>query len=361
MITDLDVGGAEKCVTELALGLDRSRWQPAVCSLMPAGTLVRQLTSRGIPVHCLDVTRYRAAPVAILRLARLIHCTQPDLVHTFLFHANVVGRLASRLACVSRVVSSVRIAERRHRHHLVLENVTSRLAERITCVSQAVGRFTQLRSHVPAPRIVIIPNGVATDSICRASPLNHSALGLPSKAVVAICVARLDRQKGIDVLLKASVRVIESVPEFQLLLVGCGPEEASLQDLASRLGVSSHTRFLGLRDDVPALLRTADFFVLPSRWEGMPNAVLEAMAAGLPVVATSAEGSGELVRDGQTGRAVPIDDISSLASGIIELATDRDKRRRWGGTAQAIVRQEYSLTEMVLRYEQLYESLFETS
>jgi glycosyltransferase involved in cell wall biosynthesis len=115
--------------------------------------------------------------------------------------------------------------------------------------------------------------------------------------------------------------------------------------------------FLGWRDDVSALMRAADFFVMPSRWEGMPNAVLEAMAAGLPVIATQAEGSTELVRNGETGRLVSIDDENELASAIVELSRDPKLRAAWGERGQAIARTEFSVATMIARYDQLYASL----
>src|SRR5207244_1839586 len=117
---------------------------------------------------------------------------------------------------------------------------------------------------------------------------------------------RLDAQKGVDVLLQALAGVIGSVPRFHLLVAGRGPQAAALQSLARQLGVNAHAHFLGWRDDVPAILGVSDLFVLPSRWEGMPNAVLEAMAAGLPVVATRADGIAELVDHDETGLVVAI-------------------------------------------------------
>jgi starch synthase (maltosyl-transferring) len=357
VITDLDVGGAEKCCVQLASGLDRSRWRAEVCCLSKPGALGDRLAAAGVPVHSLHASGLWDAPRAIWQLSQLIHRVRPAIVHTFLFHANLVGRVAARLAAAPRVLCSVRVAERRFRYHLILENLTCRLSRKSVCVSDAVARFTQRRSHVPRSRLVVIPNGVEVPPSDVAPAPIRSGFGLPHDSMVAIYVGRLDPQKGVDVLLHAIAIAREQTANLHLLVAGSGPESNSLVALAEELGIISHVHFLGWRDDVNALLRAADFFVMPSRWEGMPNAVLEAMAAGLPVIATPAEGSAELVRDGETGRLVPIDDADALAGALTELTRDATQRVAWGQHGQVIARTKFSIATMITRYEQLYESV----
>ncbi len=356
VITDLDVGGAEKCCVQLATGLDRSRWSPAVCSLSTPGALAERLIMSGVPVHSLDARRGWHGPAAVARLARLIARTQPDVVHTILFHANVIGRLAARLAGVTNVVSSIRVAERRFRRHLVAETLTCRLSRRIICVSEAVARFTQRRSHVPTSRIEVVPNGVETDA-APTGRVTRETLGLPRDSVAAIFVGRLDPQKGVDVLLRAVASAKERVPALELLIVGAGPDRDSLVALARQLDIEARTHWLGFRADVPALLHAADLFVLPSRWEGMPNVVLEAMAAGLPVIATATEGTSEIVRHDETGALVPIDADDALAREIVRFATDQELRAASGRRGQHNVRQEFSVDKMIRRHEHIYESV----
>jgi starch synthase (maltosyl-transferring) len=280
---------------------------------------------------------------------------RPALVHTFLFHANVVGRLAAWIACGGPVLASVRVAERRYRHHLILENLTCRLSQRVICVSRAAAQFTRRRSHVPSARLVIIPNGINADAVRLANPVDRASLGITEDSALAVYVGRLDPQKGVDVLLDAMRCAVRLVPELHLVLAGIGPHENQLIGLARSLGVERNVHFLGWRDDVPALLRTADFLVLSSRWEGMPNVVLEAMAAGRPVVATRTEGTTDLVRHGETGVLVSIDDSASLATALVEIARNRDQRSHWGRRGEELVRREFSLSRMLTRYEALYE------
>jgi glycosyltransferase involved in cell wall biosynthesis len=356
VITDLDAGGAEKCCAQLAIGLDRARWEPSVCSLAAPGVLADELSSRGIPVHSLYARGARDFSRSVWRLTRIMRRTRPELVQTFLFHANVVGRLAARCAGVPRVFSSIRVAEKRHRYHLVVENLTCRLSDRIVCVSQAVGRFTRRHSHVPPQRLLVITNGVDVDAIDGVPGIDRRALGILPDALLALYVGRLDRQKGVDVLLHAFARVRHRLPQLALVVAGAGPERDALVALARELGIDAHAHFLGWRGDVPALCTAADFLVMPSRWEGMPNAVLEAMAAGLPVIATRVEGSSELVQDGDTGKLVASDSVEELADSMIALATDRATRERYGRNGRDRVRQAFSLQRMIADYERLYES-----
>jgi starch synthase (maltosyl-transferring) len=358
VITDLDVGGAEKFCVQLATGLDRSSWSPAVCCLSRPGAAAEPLAAAGVPVYSLDARSYWHAPATVLRLAWLMRQVRPAIVHTILFHANVVGRLAARLAGVRRVISSIRVAERRYAHHLVLENLTCRLAQRILCVSGAVARYVRRHAHLPAAHLAVVPNGVDADEVGAATPVDRATLGLPPDASVAAFVGRLDPQKGVDMLLRAAALAMSQLPQLHLVLAGAGPERDALVQLARQLGIQSRAHFLGLRSDVPSLLRAADLFVLSSRWEGMPNAVLEAMAAGLPVVATRTEGTTELVREGETGLLVDIDDCSGLARALVCVAADPSRRADWGSAARQLVRREYSVDRMIVRYEQLYDGLF---
>jgi glycosyltransferase involved in cell wall biosynthesis len=317
-----------------------------------------RLVASGVPVHSLDARRPSDAPRSIFQLSRLIARLRPALVHTFLFHANIIGRLSASLAGSAPVISSIRVAERRYRHHLILENATCRLSDKLVCVSEAVSEYTRRHSHVPSTLLETIPNAIDAGSIvtCKAE---RSQLGVPPDGIVALYVGRLDAQKGVDVLLRALAIAHSRDPRVHVVVVGAGPDRVDLASLAQQLGVAARTHFLGWRADVPALMNAADLFVMPSRWEGMPNAVLEAMSHGLPVIATRAEGSTELVRDGETGLLVDIDRADELARALLLLAHDVDLRQRMGRGGREVTRREFSLALMIRRYTRLYESVLQ--
>ncbi len=357
VITDLDPGGAEKCLAELALGLDRSRWAPAVCCLLRPGVVAERLRAGGIPVHALGARSAWSAISSAARLVRLMRRARPVLVHTFLFHANVLGRLAACAAGVPHVVSSIRVAERRYGYHLVLENLTARLADRVVCVSDAVRQFMMRRAYLPRARLTVIPNGADPQRTCGVAPLDRSSIAVPHDAVLAVYAGRLDPQKGCDVLIEALALATCDVPRLHLALAGTGPQAGSLARLAEERGVAARTHFLGWCDDIPRLLAAADLFVLASRWEGMPNAVLEAMAAGLPVVATRAEGVPELVQEERTGLLVPVGDAAQLAAALRRAASDARARAEWGARARTRVAEHFSLDQMISRYDALYRAI----
>jgi glycosyltransferase involved in cell wall biosynthesis len=206
-------------------------------------------------------------------------------------------------------------------------------------------------------RLAVIPNAVDAAAELDENRAPRSVLGAPPDALAALYVGRLDPQKGVDVLLHAVARAHRVLPHLHLSLAGIGPDQDALVNLARQLGVDSRTHFLGWRNDVPALLGAADLFVMPSRWEGMPNALLEAMAAGLPVIATRAQGSTELVRDGETGKLIAIDQPDELADAMVSLGNDPALRRRYGRTGREFAHREFSLERMIGRYLALYDSL----
>lgn len=358
-ITDLDAGGAERALVQLVTRLDRRRWQPAVYCLSPGGVLVEELINSGIPVVCLGARSVWNIGV-LFRLTRELRQLQPALLQTFLFHANIVGRIAGWRAGVPYIVSGIRVAEKRTRTHLWLDRVTERLVDRHVCVSQGVADFSARVARLSPEKLHIIPNGVDACLFADAQPCDLAPLGIPPGNRTLITVGRLDPQKGLQFLIEAMETVVAQDRNIHLLIVGEGPQRPILeQDIRDRQ-LGQHVHLLGQRSDVPQLLQACDAFVLPSLWEGMPNAVLEAMAAGLPVIATRVEGVSELVTDGETGLLVDSGSATSLATAITMLLRDTDRAREMGTAAQRRTRSEFSWEKMTAAYERLYESLLAT-
>lgn len=352
-ITDLDVGGAERAMTSLALGLDRRRWSPLVVNLSAEGALAGAIREAGIPVQSLGLGR-RSLLRGVAGLAGALRRHRPALVQSFLFHANLLTRLAAPAAGSPWVLGGIRVAERRKCWHLTLDRMTSRLACGSVCVSRDVMRFSVERGGLDPARLTAIPNGV-DPSRFDVSPADRASLGVPGDAFLALAVGRLDVQKGLPDLLDAVERAAADAPALRLAAAGDGPLRGWLEsEVAARPGLAGRVRLLGRRDDVPALMRAADLLVHAAHWEGMPNVVLEAMAAGLPVVATAVEGVDELVAPGETGWIVPPRDPDALALAIREAAADRDAAGRMGRAGRARARAEFSTARMVGRYESLW-------
>jgi starch synthase (maltosyl-transferring) len=357
VITDLCVGGAERMLVALATQIDRRRWKPSVICLDQPGPLADVLRGAGVDVDCLGATTRR--PVrALARLVGSIRRQTPRLVQSFMFHANVAARLAAPFARDPWVVGGLRVAEHQKRWHRVIDRVTARLGAGSVCVSRGVERFSREVVGLAPGRLTVIPNGIDTAAYEKVTPLPRAALGVPSGASVALSIGRLDVQKGLADLLNAAEWVTARRPDWHLVLVGDGPERPwLLRRMAARPVLARQVHWLGRRDDVPALLAAADVLVLASLWEGMPNVVLEAMAARRSVVATAVEGSEDLVIPGQTGWLVAPHDPAALGQALLEAALDPERRRRFGAAGRARVEAEFSLTSMVLAYERLWARL----
>ncbi|MFM2094990.1 MAG: 2-deoxystreptamine glucosyltransferase [Planctomycetota bacterium] len=361
--TELAVGGAERCLTQLALGLDRQQFAPEVYSLAarpdPArAQLVEQLEQAGIPVHFINATSSSQLPAAIARLSGLFEEQRPDLLQTFLFHANVVGTFAARRAGVQRIVHGIRVADpRRWRHWL--ERVATRHASRVVCVSRSVAKFARHRCGIPSEKIIVIPNGIDLSRFASYQAISPDQLGLHASKNVFTCVARLDRQKGIDWLLESLPSLLEEFPHHDLLLVGDGPDREILEATARINKIADRVHFLGWRHDVLAILQASSAMVLPSRWEGMPNALLEAMACGLPVLATRVEGVEEVVGPFAEEQLVNHGDSESLRSKLANLLRDPAHAKQLGLANQRHVDEHFSLSQMIAAYSRLYRQLLD--
>lgn len=356
-ITDLDVGGAERALVSLAQGIDRRRFDPTVVCLGGEGSLAQVLRESGIETICLGASPRRPIQ-GVAALARTLKSISPQIVQSFLFHANVSSRIAARFASRPIVVGGMRVAEREKTWHVLLESLLSGLAAGSVCVSHGVWRFARFECRIPSERLVVIPNAIDPEPYDRAQPIAKTELGLPEDSFAAIYVGRLDRQKGIEHLLHAAEIVIQEHPDWRLLIVGDGPERERV-DSAIKSSAPMRGRVLttGRRDDVPRLLKTCEHLVLPSLWEGMPNVVLEAMAAGRAVIATNVEGSEELVVPGETGSLVPPGDPVALAEALSKAASDPAAIRAMGAAARIRVGEFHQPRSIIQAYERLWASL----
>jgi glycosyltransferase involved in cell wall biosynthesis len=354
VITDLDIGGAERALVALAVHLDRSRWQPAVFCLGKPGPLVEVLDQARIQCESLNAERGNAVQ-AIGRLARQLRYFKPLLVQSFLFHANLAARLGALWAGSPWVVGGLRVAEHQKRWHLLLDRLTAGLSTGSVCVSHGVLRFSRDVGRLDPARLTVIPNGIDVSLFASAKPLSRAELGLSDGAHLLVHVGRLDRQKGLPNLLEATERLVQTKPDWHLALAGDGPcREWLLEQIANRPALSRNVHWLGHRTDIPNLLKSADALVQSSLWEGMPNAVLEAMAAGLAVVGTSAEGTEDLIVPGQTGWLVPVRDSDALYLALLEAAESSDRLECYGKAARLRAEQHFSLKSTVAAYEHLW-------
>jgi glycosyltransferase involved in cell wall biosynthesis len=354
VITDLDPGGAERAIVSLARNLNRDRWQPLVFCLDKPGQLVADLLDANVPCQCLSARRRRPAQ-AVFRLARALRRFKPPLVQSFMFHANVAARLAAPFAGFPWLIGGLRVAEHQKRWHLMLDRLTSGWSTGSVCVSRGVLRFSRDVGRLDPARLTVVPNGVDLRRFEAAKPIPRRFLGIPDHVHLALYVGRLDQQKGLPDLLNAAEAVISRKPDWHLALAGDGPcRDWLIEQIATRALLRANVHWLGRRDDIPNVLKSANVMVHASLWEGMPNSVLEAMAAGLPVIGTRVEGTEDLIVPGLTGWLVPPHEPEALANALSEAVESPELLKRYGEAGCSRAKRHFSLEAMVAAYESLW-------
>jgi glycosyltransferase involved in cell wall biosynthesis len=344
-------GGAERHLLEMWRRIDRDRFDVEIVCMHARGLFLEEVLALGIPVRDLEIGRRIYGPAGVRglwRLARHMHRFKPAVVHSYLFGPNLLAAVAGRLSRVPAVVIAKRnIDAFETPRQVAVQRFSARLATQVTAVSEAVAD-TVVALGVPRDRVTVIPNGVDADRF------DATTYGIQNGVAVIGSVGCLAPRKDYVTLLDALVRLDQRGIAWRADLVGEGPERERLEQHALRLGLGERVRFLGERDDIEALLPTFDVFVLSSREEGIPNALLEAMAAGRPAVATAVGGTAEVMSDGETGWVVTAASPAALADALAQALTDRDEAERRGRAARRRVMDEMGIDAMVRRHEAFY-------
>ncbi len=359
LIPTLDRSGAEKQMALLAAELPRDRFQVEVATLTRLGPLEEELRAAAVPV--LQISKsWKLDPWALRRLARLLKSRKYDVVHTWIFAANTYGRIAAHLAGVPVVVTSEMAVDLwKTSAHLRIDRWLARWTDRIIGNSQAVVDFYR-DAGLPTEKLVRIYSGIGDERPPEIAPSQtRQSLGITPEAPVILFAGRLAPQKGLKDLIDALDLLQHVQPGTVTLIAGDGPLRAALEGRARSFELlqTGRVRFLGHREDVPALLAAADMLVLPSLYEGLPNVVLEAMSQAKPVVATNAPGTNELVVDNETGLLVPMGQPKALAKALRDLVRDPERRQTLGAGGRAHLRPQFGLDTMIQEHVRLYEDL----
>ncbi len=354
-------GGAERHLLEMWSRIDRSRFDVRIACLKREGAFTERVLGLGLPVTDLGVGRRIYDPTGVrglLRLVSLIREFRPDIVHGYLFGPNLFAALAGRACRVPVVCVAKRNVDAfESPRQIAMQRLAHRLATHVTAVSEEVAG-TSVALGVPRERVTVIENGVDVarfDGSTREAP----GLGLPSRAPgerLLGAVGCLAPRKDFATLLAATALLRARGVAMQLAVAGDGPERAALEAQRERLGLTGIVHFLGERSDVDQLLPAFDVFSLSSREEGIPNALLEAMAAARPCVVTRVGGNAEVLADGRTGWLVPPQDPAALADALQTALTDHAEAARRGTAARAAMISERSIDAMVRRHEAFYVS-----
>jgi glycosyltransferase involved in cell wall biosynthesis len=375
VITSTRVGGAEKMLFEVAKHLKEEGVAIQVCVLKEKGPYAAKLESFGVPVCSLSIGEAKgirgvlACLLGLPRLIRVMRGFKPQIVHAFLFRANLLARIAAPLSRVPINVSSIRIIENQRPYYFALDRWTSFLVTRHVAVSQRVKEVTCRRSRIADDQVSVIRNGIQieevrgkrTNSAASAAGVAKPVRCFAKNGLVCGTVARLDPQKGLSFLLRGFAILAREFPSLQLVFVGEGPERSSLECLATELSISNRVRFTGLAANPFVYLRQMDVFVLPSLYEGLPNALLEAMSVGIPVVATRVGGVDEVVQDQETGLLIPPGNSEAIAEAVRFVLTHSDRAEQMAVASRAWICERFSLDRMLKEYDELYESLLQAT
>ncbi len=368
LIGSLELGGAERQMAMLIRSLVGLGVNCHLFVLESPGPVYASLRGIDLVIHDGGYRRKSVFFEKVIRLFRaqfnlfrVLAKIRPDVIHAYLPLTNFMGALAGRLSGVPLVITSRRAMgthQDRYKGWRIFDILSFRLSHLVTVNSRAVGQDTLIRDLGDPSKVSVIYNGIDAlpfESGGSKREAVRRALGIVPKEKVVISIANLIPYKGLADLIEAAAAVSASMPQVKFLLIGEDRGiQKKLEEKSQRLGVSQQVVFLGQRLDVPDLLAAGDLLALSSHEEGFSNVILEAMAAGLPVVATDVGGNSEAVLDGVTGWLVPPKDANAMAEKIMDLLRDREKAADWGRRGQDRVKASFTIDRMVEAHMTLY-------
>jgi glycosyltransferase involved in cell wall biosynthesis len=359
-IDTMHIGGTELNALRTAERMDRSRFEISVISLQPDGPLAERYRAAGIPVHPYRLTSLYA-PDSVrqgVRLLRWLRRERIEILHCHDLYANLFAAPWGRMAGVRTVITSRRWLHSLPNRRLEIANrLMFRVGHWVLVNSPAVADSLTKTDGVSPAKVITLSNFVGDGAFAALSLTTKAQIraefGIPADAVVVGCIARLAPVKDHATLLRAVNQLCRMWPQLHLMLVGDGESRADLERLATQLGIRERVHFTGFRPNEPNLHHVFEVSVLTSLSEGFPNSLVEAMAAGRPVVATAVGGNVDAVRP-ETGFLVPVGAPAELASAIDRLLSEDSLRLRMGAAARDVAQREYHAGSVIPRLEQLY-------
>ncbi len=366
IIENLERGGAELMIANALTRIDRNAFEPEIAYLMDKPGLQSELTNAGVRLHALGLKNYDAFINAITALTGLIKRNRYDIVHTHLYFANIYGRIAARLAGCRNIVTTLHNPDYSYEDTGAFTYQIRKYADRLTgrlcnrgflAVSDFVKR--DFEKQLGFDHINVLYNGIDIRAFqAQRNPEVRKTAGIPETDTVILHIGRFTDQKGQDTLIKAFSRVQDTEKNTSLVLIGKGPREASLRKLASGTA-KEKIFFLNNITNIPEFMAACDIFVFPSRYEGFGIALVEAMAQGMPVIASDIETLREIITDGQDGMLVDCSDAHLLGESIVELLRNKTKMLTLGKNAHAKVSRLFTIESHVSDLQKYYRRIVE--
>jgi glycosyltransferase involved in cell wall biosynthesis len=349
----LVAGGSEVYALKLASNLDARRFESLMCAMDQGGKLECEIDRLGIP-RFIMARKPGIDWRMMFKLRRLFRQNKVDVIHTHHFNQLFYSALAAKLSGVRIIHTEHDIAQYKENPRLrKLLKICSMFCDRIVAVGVEVEAYLRDEIGITPQKLCVARAGVEVTPADARVEMRRE-LGLSGEERVAAIVARLSPEKNHALLVSAFAEVVKKMPQAKLMIVGEGPEHAAIRQEIARLGLGDHVKMLGVRRDVPQILSACDAFVLSSNREGLPIAVLEAMAASKPVVATNVGDLNLLVKNDQTGQLVPPHDAMKLAEGLCKVLGDAAAAGQMGKAGRELVAREFSLDAMIKTHEAMY-------
>ncbi len=359
IIDHLGPGGAQEALLNLVKYADRRRFQLEVATMHGFGVYWDLLQQEQVPLHSL--ASHKLVPLYLVNLIRLLKRGRFDLVHCHLIAANLMAKPLAALCRVPVLFNHDQcndVFRYREIWRLWLDRLANRWTDQIIAVSQSTRNFLLAKEKIPPEKVALIYNAVDLERYFPGSPeLRRECrrkLGWPEQARVVLGVGRLRSQKNFTGFLEVAASLSQRLPEVCFVIAGDGPDRASLEDLASRLGLANRVQFLGFVAHMRGLYLASDVLFFPSHFEGTPMAVLEAMASGLPIVASQIDGTAEILTDGLDAFLVPTEQNQIFGQRLETLLQDRPLAQRLAQRALETVRQRFGAPVMAQQVESLY-------
>ncbi len=355
LATDLQRGGLPLRLVALARRIRDLDVEPIVGCLARPGPLSATLERDGITTFaCNAAGRFDAS--CLIRLARHVREFNPDLIHSALMHANLAARLVGRLDRRRPIVTSTVTIEIERLWHRWVESFTASASDLHVANSEAVARHLREEVGCSFDRLRIIPNGVDLDLIDAAPPVCRGEFGIPEKCRLLVWAGRIDPIKNLEVFIDCVSRLQPRMP-LRAVLIGEGPARARWERLSTTMGLERVVRFIGWSDNVPGWIKSADALMFPSRTEGAPNLVLEALACRCPVIASDIPACAELLDGGRAGILCPPHDGAVFAKALETLLTDRPHAERLAEAGRRLVETRHRLEDVARQWRGLYDEV----
>jgi glycosyltransferase involved in cell wall biosynthesis len=355
LITGLEVGGAEMMLLKTLPRLQED-FDNRVCCIRGRGPIGKQLEEKGVPVYYLDLASATDIFTIIFRFRKVVTEFHPDLLITYLIHADLFGRILGRLFGIRKVICSQRGSLLQWEFLRTVDRLTKRWVDKYIVQTPAAKKELMEKLRLPEEKFEIIPNSLDFDEYT--FPLDIKAkkreLGIPAKNINIVCVSNLRRGKGHEYLLEAFEQLFQNHKNISLLIVGDGEKKEELRSQVTRYTSKNNIYFLGRRNDVKEILHISDIFVLPTLAEGMSNAIMEAMASGLPVITTDIPENRKLVQNNSSGILVPPENSKVLADAIKLIINDQLLRESLGEKARKTAEEKFDINSILGKIKTLY-------